>query len=606
MTAKIFSLNPDDWTEEDTATQPDTGGRLAVTDHPGVPDGYVIPAPWVVTDDGIEKMQARGKLVVPLKVAHAPIFITERWIDDEGREALRLSWPRDGEWRGGVYERDEVLISQKVGRLAADGAPVGGSNLASIATYLLDIEAANLATIPVRRMTRSLGWLGGGTTEFVANLADSEVEFNGAPGTDKLAAAFRRSGTLAGWQEAAEVLRDHPRAALGIYAAIAAPLLRVVGVPPFTMDWAGETSRGKSTTVKVGASVWGSPDLVRSWDATPVAIEQLAGTLFGLPLILDETKRARSHDDVAEVLYAVSQGQGRHRGARNGGLRETVEWSTVVMSTGEQPITTFTSDAGTRGRVVSVWGSPFEARDPKLVRDLTRAVGSNYGHAGPLFVDGVLARRSEWESWQDNYDDIVDELSTYSENPVVQRRAALVAVLRMAAGLTEKFGILDWAPPRSFWASLLTTGAGAEDDDQARLALGQIYEWAVAHPDRFAVHGTGEGVRSSPGHPGHNGWAGRWDGDLTELVWMPNVLGSVLAQRGHEYESTVKVWKERGWLRTDSKGHATPMVRVDKGRSNRCIVIREEAVQWLAAAGSGAVPHSLEPGQYPPEDAGEV
>lgn len=567
------------------------GERIADADGAWLTE-LEVPDYWKLSMHGIF-ITREGK--DDLRVAYEPIVITERWVADDHTEALRLAWTRAGEWSSNVYDRDEVLFGQHLRALARDGAPIGGSNHSKLAEFLHDFEAANLKRIPVRQMTRRLGWVG---DQFVANLDDSDVKFNGPTGTDELAEAHTRRGTRDQWAEAVAPLEHHPRAALGLYAALAAPLLRLFAVPSFTMDWSGETSVGKTTTLKIAASVWGSPGLVRSWDATEVAIEQMAGALNGLPLILDETKRARSWQTVADVIYNVSQGRGRERGDRNGGLRETVKWSTIVLSSGEQPITSFSSDGGTRARVVSVWGSPFVTRDRRLVRDLTSALGQHHGHAGPDFMTALLERRDEWPRWRDRYEELTDELAALSDNEVVRRRAALVAVLQATAGLAKTFGVLNWQPPEMFWASLLTTGAGADDDDLPRRALEQAWDWAVGTESRFGSLDR-EVHRAEP----PRGWAGRWDNPSSELCWRTDVLRSVLRERDHESDAVVQVWAERGWLRHDKAGNNPPVRLTRDGSPARCVVIREETVAWLNRGLIETLPAPLGDDQSPPEVA---
>lgn len=132
-----------------------------------------------------------------------------------------------------------------------------------------------------------------------------------------------------------------------------------------------------------------------SWDVTRVWIERASGVLSGLPLLLDDTKRARKPQLVAQTLYDVASGRGRGRGSIKG-TRRSGNWRTVLLSTGEQPAVNFSEDGGTRGRVLTLWGPPFGRADDKtaaLVGRLDLAVRQNYGHAGPRFIQFIMAHR---------------------------------------------------------------------------------------------------------------------------------------------------------------------------------------------------------------------
>lgn len=550
----------------DLATDPP---RDVPEDWP-VPDEYRVPKPWVVTDMGVAKLaKVRGEEApLPVPVAHAPFLISGRLLSEDGREAVELSWLRDGRWLDGTYDRDVIADRNKLLKLAADGLPVHSGNNTDLTRYLADLEAANLHAIPTTRMTDQLGWVG---DDFVTR-ERSDIVFHGPGGLRQVVASYRESGTLDGWQDAVEVLADHPRAALSIYASLGPVLLPIIDGPPFVLDWSGQTSTGKTTTLRVAASVWGAPDLMRSWEATTVAIENLAGMLNGLPLLLDDTRRARDDDAIIKVIYDVAAGEGRARGAKLGGLQATKRWSTIVLSTGEQPITTYGQDAGARGRVVSVWGSPFEAEDRDLVDGLTRAVAENYGHAGPAFVRAVLAHREEWGAWRDRYEQVVADLAGDATSVIEQRRARHVAVLRMAAGIAEAYDVVGWTAPETLWQSLLVSGAGREDDDRPAAALHVAWDWAVGHAHHFL------GMRPSMHGEPSRGWAGRWDRPDDNVAYLGRVLRSVLEGQGFEYEATLAAWGERGWIDTGNDKGNTKVVKLGDSRV-RMVVIRYSAIR---------------------------
>ena len=81
--------------------------------------------------------------------------------------------------------------------------------------------------------------------------------------------------------------------------ALAPPMLEILGASNFVLDFAGATSSGKTTTLRVAASCWGKPDersdesAMHTWDVTRVFLERASTIISGMPLILDDTKRAK-------------------------------------------------------------------------------------------------------------------------------------------------------------------------------------------------------------------------------------------------------------------------------------------------------------------------
>ena len=165
----------------------------------------------------------------------------------------------------------------------------------------------------------------------------------------------------------------------------------------FILDFSGETSMGKTTALRLAASVWGSPDergggIVYAWDVSRVFVERTAAMLDYLPMFLDDTKRARRSEDVGKTLYDYASGVGRGRGSLQG-LQRVTRAHGVLLSTGEAPATSFTNDGGTRARALCLWGSPFEGTNratEAAVSKVQRMVLDNYGHAGPRLVRYLL------------------------------------------------------------------------------------------------------------------------------------------------------------------------------------------------------------------------
>src|SRR5262249_9142027 len=151
-------------------------------------------------------------------------------------------------------------------------------------------------------------------------------------------------------------------------------------------DFSGPTSQGKTTTLRLAASCWGCPDETQqsaalgTWDSTRVWIERHSNVLHNIPLILDDTKRAR-RNQVGQTLYDVANGRGRGRGSVKG-TQASGTWQTLLISSGEAPITSFTEDGGTRARVLVVWGSPFGGNDDataQTVQGVSETICENFG-----------------------------------------------------------------------------------------------------------------------------------------------------------------------------------------------------------------------------------
>jgi uncharacterized protein (DUF927 family) len=128
-----------------------------------------------------------------------------------------------------------------------------------------------------------------------------------------------------------------------------------------------------------------------SYNTTTVGIEQTAGALNSLPLIVDELQikqnSSNSHDN---IVYMLSEGRERVRGAKSGGVRSKVSWANTVISNGENPLTTQVSDSGVYNRIIEIDASAAKLFPGESGAEIADKLKTNYGVAGKIFVDALL------------------------------------------------------------------------------------------------------------------------------------------------------------------------------------------------------------------------
>ena len=148
------------------------------------------------------------------------------------------------------------------------------------------------------------------------------------------APVIKTRGTLEDWQKInAEIAPHSMRLSFAVAAALAAPVLPIVGDMSRIFHFYGQSSGGKTSLMLAAASVWGDKAFKRSWDTSKAAPAALAKMYNNLPLIFDELKAAR--DVVKDVGYMIGNGQDRSRSDRNGNAREAKTWSLYALSSGE-------------------------------------------------------------------------------------------------------------------------------------------------------------------------------------------------------------------------------------------------------------------------------
>lgn len=155
-------------------------------------------------------------------------------------------------------------------------------------------------------------------------------------------APFQSRGTLADWQnDVGSFVAGHSRAVFAVSIAFASPLLGLIGREGGGFNFYGQSSRGKTTLAEASASVWGKgsrPGFVRSWRSTANALEATAALHTDTLLVLDELSVIDPRE-VYAAAYQLTAGTGKGRAARDGSLRQSLSWRTMVLSTGEVRIT---------------------------------------------------------------------------------------------------------------------------------------------------------------------------------------------------------------------------------------------------------------------------
>jgi hypothetical protein len=604
---KFRVAGPDE--ELDAPRVKDALPHAPVTHDAVVPFGYRLTASGVVEEHLSDEGEHRTASVSP-----TPIVVNGRLIDvTDNQESLRVAWLRDGRWRESTIDRATAANARDLVGLAGMGFPVTSRTAGDLVGYVAAYEAANIGRLPRARVSRQLGWQGpGGSLGFLLGRslvrADSEeageinletvppdewdaewVAYHGSgEGSDQLVDAFTQAGSFEGWTTAAAQASRFPRVALAMYASLATPLLDVLGAPNFVIDWSFGTSTGKTTTLRLGGSCWGNPNeqaaasVVGTWDATRVWIERASETLNCLPLILDDTARAKQRKLVAQVIYDVTQGRGRGRGSPQG-MRRSGTWATILLSTGEAPATTFTEDGGTRARTLVLWGPPFGRADETtapVVNEIGIGIRHNYGHAGPRVIRYLLQHRDQWDRWRERYQAVeLAYVERAGGNPVAGRLARYFALLDASAGLAHRALELPWEYEHTvdaLWDDLVHE---ASEADRARAALLMVISWAQANAHTF------EGRLDTDTYTNERmpalGISGKWERGLSweTIAFYPHKIKELLEKADHDPEAVMRTWRDRGWLETSNdRNRYTKAVRI-RGEKAWAVVIKRSATE---------------------------
>ncbi len=550
------------------------------------------PRGFEVDFNGVYRLTAQADGTISrMKIALAPIFIAGRTVDVLTGETKRLLvWRGASGWRSRVVERRTILDTSKIIKLSNWDAPVSTNNTLHMVSFLSEFDAENAQRFPVVQSASSMGWQPDGgflmPDMYYASDSNNDRDFALTPpsGLETLSGGWKTEGTWEEWLDAMRLVEDFPYMFIAAYASAAAPLLEVLHIPGFVLDFSGETSGGKTTALRYAASVWGRPaesypTAMYSWDATKVWIERTSGFLKNLPLILDETKRARHNRIVRDVIYDFCQGQGRGRGSIEG-TRHTESWRSILISSGEGAATSFSQDAGTRARVLSLKGKPLG--DDVVVgsaasEEAQAILARTYGHLGRRVVQYLVANKERHGDIRAVFQTARQKYSEIADSAVARRHAGHLAVLEVSSSIVHSLGVpMPAVDP--FLCLLESQHDAGKDADRPLSALQDFLTWCATNQKRF--WGRGERDREGNTKAPPQGWVGAWEkqADWDSIAITTTAFNNLMRDLGHEPDEIVSRWNDREWLkRSGGRQKArSRVVRVD-GAPTRCYCIDRHA-----------------------------
>lgn len=419
-------------------------------------------------------------------VCRHPIMPVERLVNiDSGEERLKLAYKKGRVWRSIIVEKSVIASSSSILQLAANGIMVNSENAKALSTYILEMEQLNYELIPEQKSVGRLGWIGEhGFSPFVDDLV-----FDGETNFKHIFNAVKSEGSRDAWLRAMQDLRkEKSPGRLFLAASFASAILEPCGLLPFFLHAWGGTETGKTVGLMIAASVWACPkmgEFCTTFNSTLVGQEMTASFLNSLPMCIDELQIQSSSGikDFDRIIYQLTEGVGRTRGAKTGGLQKMNTWKNCIITNGEHPISNANSGGGAVNRVIE-----FEC-DEKVYSDLVgicSVIQSNYGFAGREFVeylqtDGAFDRVNALQ--KEYYRELLKSDSTDKQ---AASASAILAADHIATELIFKDG------NNLTVADLEKIMAKKKEVNANNRALEFIYELVERNPNRFKANEFGD------------------------------------------------------------------------------------------------------------------
>ena len=499
----------------------------------GAPINLRQPEGWIYSEKGISAIDQ--KTYTPVGVCRTPIILTQRLKSLEtGDEKIEVAFKRDGQWQTAIYPRSTIFSSRSITTLADLGCTVTSENAKRVVSFLGALEAENIDLIPKNDATSTFGWQPG--KRFLPG-HDDGLTLDIDPSQRGMAAAYCKNGTMERWVEHMAPHRARMKFRFILAAGFAAPLLRIVKQRIFFVyNWGGSKG-GKTAALKAALSAWGDPErLMVSFNATQVGLERTAAFYCDLPLGIDERQLAGTNQGALEkIVYMIASGTGKIRGSKGGGLQTIHQWRTVALATGEEPLSTETTQTGVSTRVLEIYGGPFDNEaDAALMHQQS---ATDCGWAGPAFIEKIL--QMDERRIVELYEEMQNYVRTVSEGKNGSHIAGIAAVALADALIdTWFFGgewAVSWASAKQMASDILVNQVESNATDVNENAVQFIVDWVLSNKAYFGTNtvGTCLGFTSDSGN--------------TAYIF-PSTLNQALTKAGFSYRKTMKYMADKGLI----------------------------------------------------------
>lgn len=400
---------------------------------------------------------------------------------------------------------------------------------------------------------------------------------------------MRQAGTVESWGEhVAGLCVGNSRLLLAVSSAFAAPLARLAGDESGGVHFVGSSSTGKTTALRVAASVWGGPEYVNRWRATSNGLEAIAAGHNDAVLILDELAQVDSREAGA-VAYMLANGVGKHRARRDGLARPAATWRLLFLSAGEIGLADHMREAGKRARAgqeVRLADIPAEsgfgifdelhgrAGGGHLADELCHAVAEHYGAPIRAYLRKLvkLPAADLAAELAECRDAFVHENVPKDADGQARRVGARFALIAAGGELATQLGLTGWPKGEAIQGVAACFGAwlnrrGGPGSGEELEALAQVRHFLESHGEaRFS---SLDGTDSRP-VANRAGYRQRVDGETRYLI-LPEVFKREVCS-GLDYRTVARMLRERGLLKSEGPDRLTMKQRPPVGR---CYVVVE-------------------------------
>lgn len=309
----------------------------------------------------------------------------------------------------------------------------------------------------------------------------------------------------------------------------------------------------------VGQSIFGNPSLNDNkgiginFNFTVVGLEYRLNTYNNIPLFINEMQHQKDAKDYDKILFLISEGKGRTRSTKVGGLARENSWNNVVITNGEKNIIKENSNAGAYNRCISCEITSHTYENLSEVADFVK---DNYGTP----IREILKHIYDFD-----YKKIFDSFMDALKNDDTTNKQKILKALIL---LGDKI-VVDVLFKDNYYLTL--EDLADKTTSKKEIAIEErAYEfakdWYISEKRHFLTKDNeiidNQDIKVEIyGREMKDGY----------VAIIPIILRKILQDNGFDFNEVVNAWKRKDYIKHE-KNRNTLTVQINNSKS-KCIVL---------------------------------
>lgn len=395
----------------------------------------------------------------------------------------------------------------------------------------------------------------------------------------KVTKAFNTKGTVQEWiDNVLKLLITSDNGKVMLISTFASLLVNLLDIHENSIiQLEGQSSTGKSGCIAGCSSVFGEESkYVQTWEATKNGAVGLFAGFGSFPLIFDDLKNvdAKLKRELPSLFYGFVQGEEKTRGTVDGSIRNSRTFNSLLITSGEYPVTDdLKGHEGATARVLVLPGSflPKSKANATIVNNIYKNSKKYYGTVGVEWCKYLVALKNsdKVKEYMELYETYREILVNKTNNNLVARKCNTIALLQVTGYLLEDFFGQDFFNMEALIENLLNIveETTKEADTNTNAFMDVVEQLKLKVTDENDIYNKGTCIGSYRYKYNYD------DNQYGEvLIVQSTILKGIIEELGYNANTTIRAWADKGYIVKDNKNKNSVQNKIN-GKNVRTTVL---------------------------------